>query len=132
MTTDKNRGQVGAVLAIQPIIGTIVGTVLGGLLIGSENNYQRLFWSMGIFVIIAGFLSLALLQDSPDLKPYKTGSFWKQLSSIFKAEGFFSQKELVLACITTALFFVSFNVYFVHMGNWMIYRKTIKYMHQGL
>ena len=38
MTTDKNRGQVGAVLAIQPIIGT----VLGCLLIGSENNYQRL------------------------------------------------------------------------------------------
>ena len=28
----------------------------------------------------------------------------------------------MLACITTALFFVSFNVYFVHMGNWMIYR----------
>ena len=132
MTTDKNRGQVGAVLAIQPIIGTIVGTVLGGLLIGSENNYQRLFWSMGIFVILAGLLSLLLLEDSPDLKPCKTGSFWEQLSSIFKAEGFFSQKELMLACITTALFFVSFNVYFVHMGNWMIYRMGFNAESMGI
>jgi len=132
MTTDKNRGQVGAVLAIQPVIGTIVGTVLGGLLIGAENNYQRLFWSMGLFVIGTGLISLFLLKDAPDLKPHREGSFGKQFAAIFKAEGFFSHKELMLACITTAVFFISFNVYFVHMGNWMIYRMGFDAARMGI
>jgi len=70
MTTDKNRGQIGAALATQPVIGTIVGTVLGGMLIGSNDNYQRLFWTMGIFVITVGILSLIILRDSHQLKPH--------------------------------------------------------------
>ena len=28
---------------------------------------------------------------------------------------------MVLVCVTTAVYFISFNVYFVQMGNWMIY-----------
>lgn len=132
MTTDKNRGQVGAVLAIQPVIGTIVGTVLGGILIGSNDNYQRLFWTMGLFVIAIGIISLVFLKDAPNLKPSRQGSFWQQFSSVFKVRGFFSQKELVLACVTTMLFFIPFNIYFVHMGNWMIHRMGFTADNMGL
>lgn len=122
MTTDKNRGQVGAVLAIQPVLGTILGTIVGGLLIGSNDNYQRLFWVMGLFVIGMGVLSLVFLKDSPTLRPHREGSFWQQFSAVFRFKGFAGQKELLLACVTTTLFFIPFNIYFVHMGNWMIYR----------
>lgn len=122
LTNDSNRGQIGAVLAIQPIIGTIIGTVVGGLLIGADNNYNRLFWVMGVFVILMGIVSLIFLKDSPSLLPHKTGSLWQQFSAIFKMKGMFGQKELLLSCVTTALFFIPFNIYFVHMGNWMIYR----------
>ena len=122
MTTDKNRGQVGAVLAFLPVIGTIIGTVVGGFLIGSNDNYNRLFWCMGIFVILMGILSLLFLKDSETLVPHKRGTLWQQLSEIFHLKGMFAQKELLLVCVTTALFFVPFNIYFVHMGNWMIYR----------
>ncbi|UTY33345.1 MFS transporter [Treponema putidum] len=132
MTNDKNRGQVGAVLAIMPVIGTIAGTVLGGLLIGTDNNYQRLFWCMGLFVIGTGLISLFLLKDSPGLKPHKAGSFARQFAAVFKAEGFFSHKELMLACITSSVFFISFNVYFVHMGNWMIYRMGFDAAKMGI
>lgn len=121
-TTEKNRGQIGAVLATQPVIGTIVGTVLGGLLIGSNDNYNRLFWAMGIFVIVMGILSLLFLKDSINLKPSTQGSFIQQVTAVFKLKGLFAHKELLWASITTALFFIPFNVYFVHMGNWMIYR----------
>ncbi len=121
MTTNRNRGQIGAALATQPVIGTIVGTVLGGMLIGDNDNYQRLFWSMGVFVIAMGFLSLLFLRNSKELKPYKDGSFWRQFSRVFGFKNFFSRKEMVLVCVTTAIFFISFNVYFVYMGNWMIY-----------
>lgn len=132
MTTDQNRGQIGAVLAIQPIIGTIVGTVLGGMLIGSNDNYQRLFWVMGLFVIAVGVLSLLFMKDAPTLKPHPEGSFWQQFGSVFNFKGFFSQKELLLVCVTASLFFIPFNVYFVHMGNWMIYRMGFDAGSMGL
>ena len=121
VTTDRNRGQLGAALATQPVIGTIVGTVLGGMLIGENDNYQRLFWAMGLFVIAMGFLSLFVMKDAPTLKPNKQGGFWKQFSTVFRVKGFFSRRELVLVSITTTLFFIPFNIYFVHMGNWLIY-----------
>lgn len=122
LTTDKNRGQVGAVLAFLPVIGTIIGTVVGGLLIGSNDNYNRLFWCMGMFVILTGVISLLFLKDSQALRPHRSGTLWQQFSAVFQFKGMQSQKELLLVCITTALFFVPFNIYFVHMGNWMIYR----------
>ncbi len=122
LTTDKNRGQVGAALAILPVIGTIIGTVVGGLLIGSDDNYNRLFWCMGIFVIAMGILSLVFLKDSPTLVPHSRGTLWQHFIEVFNPKGFLIQKELLLVCVTTALFFIPFNIYFVHMGNWMIYR----------
>jgi predicted MFS family arabinose efflux permease len=113
---------LGAALATQPVIGTIVGTVLGGMLIGENDNYQRLFWAMGLFVIAMGLLSLFVMKDAPTLRPYRQDGFWKQFSTVFRgAKGFFTHRELMLVSITTALFFIPFNVYFVHMGNWLIY-----------
>jgi MFS family permease len=120
-TTGKNRGQIGAALAVLPIIGTILGTVLGGMLIGSNDNYQRLFWVMGIFVIVMGILSLLFMRDAPALAPHREGSFWRQFGAVFNFKTFFAQKELALVCGVAILFFISFDVYFVHLGNWMIY-----------
>ncbi|MEJ5273190.1 MAG: MFS transporter [Spirochaetota bacterium] len=132
MTTDNNRGQIGASLATQPVIATIVGTIVGGFLIGTNDNYQRLFWTMGIFVISMGFLSLFVMKDSPYLKPYKDGSFWNQFSKVFTLKNFPTSKELILVCVTTALFFIPFNVYFVHMGNWLIYYMSFTPDKMGL
>lgn len=132
MTTNANRGQVGAVLAVQPVIGTIIGTVLGGLLVGAEDNYQRLFWAMGLFVIAMGVVSLVFLKDAPGLAPHKEGSFRQQLLSVFNFKSFLDRRELLLACITTAVFFIPFNIYFVHMGNWMIHYMGFTADNMGL
>ncbi len=132
MTTDKNRGQIGAALATQPVIGTIVGTVLGGILIGSDDNYQRLFWVMGGFVIAMGVVSLLFLRDAPGLKPHRGGSFGRQFAEVFTFGSFFKRTELVLVSVATALFFIPFNVYFVHMGNWMIYYMGFNPAYMGL
>ncbi|HWQ58950.1 MAG TPA: MFS transporter [Clostridia bacterium] len=132
MTTDRNRGQIGAALAVQPVIGTIVGTVVGGMLIGANDDYQRLFWVIGAFVILMGILSLFFLKDAPHLKPYREGSFWKQFAAVFNFRVFFARRELVLACVTTAVYFIAFNIYFVHMGNWMIYRMGFTADNMGL
>ena len=123
-TDDTNKGQVGAALAALPVIGTIVGTVLGGQLVGDNDNYQLLFWSMGIFVIVVGIVSLFFMKDHPSVKKEQRGSFWKQVFEVFnfsKLRENKNLKELLLANLVACFFFIPFNFYFTHMGNWIIY-----------
>ena len=118
---ESNKGQIGAALATQPIIGTILGTVVGGMLVGSEDNYMRLFITMGGFVIICGFLALFTMKDAEDLKPYKDGSFGHQFASVFNFKKYFELKELVWVNLALAAYFIAFNTYFTHLGTFMIY-----------
>lgn len=136
-TNENNKGQVGAALAALPVIGTVVGTVLGGMLVSFGNptvgteaynpsldNYQLLFWSMGIFVILVGVISLFIVKDHPDVKSVKNGSFWRQVTEVFRFSSLKGKpflKELLLANLVACFFFIPFNFYFTHMGNWIIY-----------
>lgn len=118
---DKNRGQLGAALATQPVIGTIVGTVVGGMLVGSDDNYMRLFLVMGIIVILFGVYCLFSMKDSPDLKPSKRGSFKEQFFSILNFKSYVKNTELAWVNLALAVYFIAFNMYFSHIGNYMIY-----------
>ena len=136
-TDDSNKGQVGAALAALPIFGTIVGTLLGGALVDAGNptagtdaydpslgNYQLLFWAMGLFVIVMGVISLFMMKDHPTLVPHKQGTFFAQLTEAFnfkKLKNNPDNKEMLLANLVVCAFFIPFNFYFVHMGNWIIY-----------
>lgn len=119
--TDRNRGHIGAALATQPIIGTIIGTVVGGLLIGANDNYMRLFIVMGGLVIVFGVLSLFVMKDAPTLKPNRQGSFFRQLLSAFDLKALLSRTELVCVFLVLTVYFIAFNVYYPHVGNYMIY-----------
>ena len=118
---EENRGQLGAALAVQPVIGTIVGTVVGGMLVGTDDNYMRLFIVMGGLVIILGMVSLFAMHDSLDLKPSVKGRFGQQFFSIFNISEYMKHRELVFVNLMFAMYFISFNVYFTHLGNFMIY-----------
>lgn len=136
-TNDNNKGQIGAALAALPVIGTVIGTVLGGMLVNVGNetvgtdaynpaldNYQLLFWAMGIFVILVGVISLFIMKDHPSLEQNKKGSFISQVTDIFRfstLKGNKNLKELILANLVACFFFIPFNFYFTHMGNWIIY-----------
>ncbi|MBQ9425714.1 MAG: MFS transporter [Erysipelotrichaceae bacterium] len=121
MMNDENRGSIGAALATQPIIGTIIGTILGGLLIGSDDNYMRLFIAFGGLAIVFGVLSLIFVKDADDLKVNKQGSFFSQLFSAFDFRELLKHRELVWVFLTLTVYFVTFNVYYPHVGNYMIY-----------
>ena len=118
---EENRGQLGAALAVQPVIGTIVGTVAGGLLVGADDNYMRLFIVIGALVILLGVGSLLFMKDVPTIKPSKKGSFLKQFLSILNVREYLKHRELVWVNIMFSVYFISFNVYFSHLGNFMIY-----------
>ena len=118
---EQNSGSIGAALAVQPVIGTIAGTVLGGFLVGADDNYMRLFVVIGVLVILLGFISLLGMKDSVSLRPSKKGSFSKQFFSIFNIKEYLQHRELVFVNLMLAMYFISFNVYFSHLGNFMIY-----------
>ena len=118
---DKNRGQIGAALATQPVLGTILGTVVGGILVGENDNYMRLFIVMGVFVILFGLITFFSMNEADDVEPSVRGSFAKQFFSVFNFRKFFELKELVWVNIGVAVFFIGFNVYFAYIGNYIIY-----------
>jgi MFS family permease len=120
MTSD-NSGALGAALAVQPVIGTIVGTIAGGLLVGADDNYMRLFTVIGGSVILLGLVSLFGMKDVDTLKPSIKGSFSEQFFSIFNIKTYLQHRELVFVNLMLAVYFISFNVYFSHLGNFMIY-----------
>lgn len=131
---DRNRGHIGAALATQPVIGTIVGTVVGGMIIDTNggDNYMALFITMGVAVILFAVVAQIFMKEDPSLKPNKEGSFWKQFASVFSFKKFFSRKELLLVNIAVTVFFVGFNVYFAQMGNYMIYYLNFTAGEMGL
>ena len=126
MMNDENAGSIGAALATQPIIGTIIGTILGGLLIGSDDNYMRLFIAFGSLAILFGVLSLFLVKDSEDLKPNKEGSFFSQLMGAFDFKELLKRKQLIWVFLLLTVYFIAFNVYYPHVGNYMIYYLGFK------
>lgn len=119
--TNENRGGIGAALATQPVIGTILGTVIGGFLVGSNDNYMRLFLVMGAAVIAFGIFTLFALGPEYDVSPSKKGSFWHQFALVFNFKEFFKHKELALVHVGIAVFFSGFNVYFAYIGNFIIH-----------
>ena len=119
--TDRNRGQIGAALATQPVLGTILGTVVGGMIVGENDNYMLLFIVMGVFVIVFGVISMLSLKQKDDVAPSVRGSFWQQFVSVFNFKQFFQLKELVWVNVGVAVFFIGFNVYFAYIGNYLIY-----------
>ncbi len=118
---EKNSGQLGAMMATTPVLGTLLGTVVGGLLVGSDDNYMRLFVVMGIFVIAFGLLSVFALNKNDDVAPNKEGSFWHQFFSVFNFKKFVAERDLVLVNIAVSVYFIGFNAFFAYIGNYLIY-----------
>jgi len=118
---DNNRGPVGAALATQPVIGTILGTVIGGLLVGEDDNYMRLFVVMGVLVILFGLLAAFWMGPAQDVTPSVRGTFMEQFLSVFNFKKLWELKELLLVNITVTVFFIGFNGYFAYIGNYLIY-----------
>ena len=118
---DGNRSHIGAALATQPIIGTIIGTVVGGYLIGKEDNYMRLFIVMGGLAIVFGLAALLFMKDAPGLEPSREGGFFSQLLGAFRVDELKKRRELLWVFLVLCVYFIGFNVYYPHVGNYMIY-----------
>ncbi len=133
MMDDSNSGQIGAVAATLPVIGTLVGTLVGGMFVNGlateanpQAGYIIFFTVAGAVTILVGIASFFLLKDDPKLRPVKDGGFWHQFASTFNIKRFVSNKELALVFLTLCIFFIGYNCYFIHIMNWMNYTLGFK------
>ena len=117
---DKNRGQIGAAFAVQSVLANLIGTVVGGFLIGKENNYIRLFILSGTFLSMFGIASMFFFSKKDDVAPSVRGSFTKQLVSIFDFKVLSAHKELLCTYAAVTVFFIGYNTYYSYLGNYII------------
>ncbi len=115
-----NQAQIGTALAVQPVLGTIIGTVLGGIIIVTLG-YFWFFLIMGIFVILIGIISIFKVKDVAKLKSYKNGGFWHQFAIPFNFKKYILMHELVWLNLLITTYFVGFHVYYTQLGNIFIY-----------
>ncbi len=126
-TTDisnkQNRGMLGAVIAVQPVIATIIGSLLGGVII-SALGYMAFFGIMGGLVMLIGIYCGFAVKDSKTLKPsIDPKGFGHQFASAFNFKLLKKNSLLLLVLCIFSVFFISFNVYFPHMLNYFIYTR---------
>lgn len=121
ITNEHNRGGLGAVIAVQPVVATILGSVVFGYIIGAVD-YLGFFLIMGAAMILVGVYCLFAVKDAPSLKASsdKKG-YWHQFASAFNFKLLAKHKLLMLVFAIFAMFFISFNVYFPHILNYFIY-----------
>ena len=130
--TDRNRGQIGAALATQPVLGTIFGTVIGGLLVGSDDRYMRLFLVMGVLVIAFGIYAFFKMGEAETCRPSVRGTFWQQFLSVFDFKKLLGMRELLFVNLSVTVFFIGFNSYFAYIGNYIIYHLGFTADQMGL
>ena len=121
LSNDSNRGQIGAVLAALPIIATIVGTVVSGILIAALD-YFVFFIIVGVFVIIIGLLGIIFMREADGIVPNKDEKgFGHQFFSVFNFKNIKENKELFCVFLISCVYFICFNFYYTHIGNYFIY-----------
>ena len=117
---DSNRGQIGAAIAVQCVLGALFGNIIGGLIVGSENNYLKMFFMIGSFIVVFGILSARLFSKKDDVRVAVQGSFSKQLFSVLNFKTLLKQKELLWVNISVTVFFIGFIAYYPHLGNYLL------------
>ena len=118
---DDNKGKIGAAIAVQCVLGSLLGNIIGGYIVGSENNYLRLFIVVGSVLFSFGVVSAYMFTKKDDVKPSIRGSFKEQFFSVFDFKNLLKQKELLWVNLSVVVFFIGFDTYFPHLGNYLIH-----------
>lgn len=131
ISNERNRGKVGGAFAAMPVLATIFGAVVSGIVIDAIDFFP-FFIVMGAFVAAAGIASLLTLKDDPDLRPRTEGSYWRQFISVFKYKTVTANHELFWVFIVMLVYFISFNVYFPYITIYFTNYVGLDYSMTGI
>lgn len=123
ITEEGNRGKMGAVVAILPVAGTIMGGLFFGKLI-EKVDYFKFFIILGVFLIIMSVAVYFMVKDAPDLIPNRDEKgFWHQVFSAFDFSLLKTNRLMRDICLIFSVYFIGFQMYFSHLTNFLVYTR---------
>lgn len=135
ISSEHNRGRVGGVFAAMPVLATIFGAVVSGMVIDAIDFFP-FFIIMGGLVTLMGVLTLFTLKDDPDLKARKEEKgYLHQVSAVFNVKTVLANQELFWVFIIMMVYFFGFNIYFpyitIYLNNYLGMSYTLAGALQG-
>ncbi|MGF7047701.1 MFS family permease [Paenibacillus sp. DS2015] len=139
-TTDisnvHNRGKLGGAFAAMPVLATIFGAVVSGIIVDAFDFFA-FFIIMGSIVTLTGLFALFTLKDHPSLKARKnTGGYWRQFAEVFHIRTVIKNKELFWVLVINCVYFIAFNVYFpyitIYLNNYLKMSYALSGALQGI
>jgi MFS family permease len=127
-----NRGRLGGVLAVMPVLATIFGAVVSGIIIDAIDFFY-FFAITGGFVTVIGVFSLFALRDAPTLEPKRDEKgFWHQFFSVFRYKTVVENRELFWVFGIMLVYFIGFNVYFPYITIFFVNYLGYSYTMTGI
>lgn len=132
ISDESNRGKVGGAFAAMPVLATIFGSVVFGMIIDALDFFA-FFVIVGGIVSLIGIITLFTLQDAEDIKAKKDPKgFWHQFFSVFHYRTVLNNKELFWVFIIMTVYFIGFNVYFPYITIYFVNYLGMDYSMTGL
>lgn len=132
ITEEGNRGKMGAVVAVLPVAGTILGGLLFGKII-EKIDYFKFYIVLGIFLAAMSIGVHFMVKDAPDVVPNKDPKgFWHQVFSVFDFSLLKNNKLMRDVCIIFSVYFIGFQMYFSHLTNFLVYTQGYSTGNAGL
>ena len=132
ITEEGNRGKMGAVVAVLPVAGTILGGLLFGKII-EKVDYFAFFIMLGVFLVFMSVCAAFMVKDAPDLKPNRDEKgFVHQVLSAFRFDEFRRNRSMRLVCYTFSVYFIGFQMFFSHLTNFLQYTLGYSTGNSGL
>ena len=132
ITEEGNRGTMGAMVAVLPVAGTIMGGLFFGKIIEAVD-YFKFFIILGVFLVLMSVCVFFMVKDAPDLKPHKDPKgFWHQVFSSFRIDVLKKNKMMMYTCIIFSVYFIGFQMYFSHLTNFLVYTQGYSTGNAGL
>lgn len=132
ITEEGNRGKMGAVVAVLPVAGTILGGLLFGKII-EKIDYFKFYTVLGIFLALMSVGVYFMVKDAPDVVPNKDPKgFWHQVFSVFDFSLLKDNKLMRDICLIFSVYFIGFQMYFSHLTNFLVYTQGYSTGNAGL
>lgn len=132
ISSESNRGKVGGAFATMPVLATIMGSVVSGIIIDALDFFT-FFIIIGSIVSLIGVLCLFTLQEATTLRAKKDEKgFWHQFFSVFNYRTVRENKELFWVFMIMMIYFIAFNVYFSYVNIYFVNYLGLDYTMTGL
>lgn len=120
ISNESNRGKVGGAFATMPVLATIFGSVVSGIIIDTLDFFA-FFIIIGSIVSLIGVFTIFTLKESKTLKAMKDPKgFWHQFFSVFHYQTVRENKELFWVFVIMMVYFIGFNVYFPYVTIYFV------------